>query len=145
APERMAGRDVWTRVGLLAGLVALTLLAFPRVRFYENTAKIGDVWLSEDLVAPFNFPIRLSEAELDAMRDSIRTTEPPIFAADVGARAEPSARLDTLGGRIGGVFGAYGAWQRGLTRGQDAGALAADSARYARLREAFPVSLSDDQ
>src|SRR5690606_33334552 len=134
AQERLSRRAVWARVGLLAGLVGLTLLAFPRVRFYENTAKIGDVWLSEDLVAPFNFPIRLTEPELEAKRDSIRLTEPPIFAG-----------RDTLDARREAVFEAYGAGQRGLTRGQDAAAVAADSLRYARLREAMPVSISADQ
>ncbi|HLT46322.1 MAG TPA: HDIG domain-containing protein [Rubricoccaceae bacterium] len=145
AQERLSRRAVWARVGLLAGLVGLTLLAFPRVRFYENTAKIGDVWLSEDLVAPFNFPIRLTEPELEAKRDSIRLTEPPIFAGRDDAREETLARLDTLDARLEAVFEAYGAWQRGLTRGQDAAAVAADSLRYARLREAMPVSISADQ
>lgn len=144
-PERLSRRAVWARIGLLAGLVALTLLAFPRVRFYENTAKVGDVWLSEDLVAPFNFPIRLSEAELAAKRDSIRLTEPPIFASRDDARAQTLARLDTLDAHLASVFEAYGAWQHDLTRGQDAAAIARDSTRYARLREAMPVSISDDQ
>ena len=133
------------RVGLLSGLVVLTLLTFPRVRFYENTAEIGDVWLNEDLVAPFNFPIRLTEAELDAKRDSIRLTEPAIFAVDPNAEAETAARLDTLEARLGEGFEAYTAWQLGLTRGQGARAVAADSARYSRLRAAMPVSISEAQ
>jgi putative nucleotidyltransferase with HDIG domain len=142
---RLTRREVWARVGLLAGLVVLTLLTFPRVRFYENTAEIGDVWLNEDLVAPFNFPIRLSEVELDAKRDSIRLTEPPLFAEDAGAAAYTAARLDTLDQRLAEVFEAYAAWQLGATRGRGPREVASDSLRFARLRAAMPVSITDAQ
>ena len=144
-PEHLSRRAIWIRVGILAVLVLLTLLAFPRVRFYENTAQIGDVWLSEDLIAPFNFPIQVPEAELEAMRDSIRNTEPPIFASNEDAREQTLARLDTLDARLAEVFDAYGIWQSGLARGQAPDALADDSARYEQLRASMPVSFSTEQ
>src|SRR5690606_24902943 len=140
---RMSRRMVWERVGLLSALVLLTLLAFPRVQFYENTAEVGDVWLDDDLVAPFNFPIRLTEAELEAKRDSIRATEPPVFAVQPNATAESQARLDTLDLHLDEVFAAYRDWQLGQTRGQPAEVIRADSSRYAAARAVFPVTLSD--
>jgi putative nucleotidyltransferase with HDIG domain len=144
-PIGLSRQDVWIRVGLLTGLVVLTLLAFPRVRFYENTAEIGDVWLSDDLVAPFNFPIQIPEIELEVKRDSIRLTEPPVFAHNGDARAETLGRLDTLETRLEAVFEAYGVWQRARERAQDDDALADDSLRYARLRAAMPVTISEAQ
>ena len=43
-------------------------MAFPRVQFYASTAERGDIWLDEDLVAPFSFPIHLSEEEIEAQK-----------------------------------------------------------------------------
>ncbi len=145
ARQKLSRRAVLERSGLLLVLVALALAAFPRVQFHRNTAEFGDVWLDEDLVAPFPFPIHLLEEEIQAKRDSIRRTEPPVFSLNQNASEETQAILDTLKTRLEQVFQAYSDWQLSETRGQEEGTIPVDSTAYLRLRSSFPLSISEGQ
>jgi cyclic-di-AMP phosphodiesterase PgpH len=140
--QRLSAHELIERVALFVGLIALSLLAFPRLVVYEDTPQVGDVWRSDDVVAPFNFPIRLSDAELMRRRDSVRVQEPPVFVGVPDALARTEGRLDSLARGLDSTFAAYGAWQEALARGRDA---RPDSARYALRRAATRLSLSDDQ
>ncbi|MDT0633008.1 HD family phosphohydrolase [Rubrivirga litoralis] len=152
-------RVVLERVGLLAALAAIAMLAFPNVSVYDGTARVGDVWTAEDVVAPFDFPIRLPEDELRGRRDSVLQSEPPIFNEAPGALAQTLARLDSVDARLDSAFVAYAGWRAGRERLQadgpaagrdperaaDRAAVRADSVRYAALRDDIRLSLSDAQ
>ena len=143
--KKLSRRAIWERSGLLIVLVALGLMAFPRVQFYASTAERGDIWLDEDLVAPFSFPIHLSEEEIEARRDSIRRTEPLVFSINPNAAEETQSLLDSLDARLEGVFQAYADWKLAETRGQEEGSAPGDSTRYLGLRANFPLAISDTQ
>jgi len=143
--KKLSRRAVWERIGLLAVLVALGLMAFPRVEFHRYTAKPPDVWLDEDLVAPFSFSIRLSDEEIEALRESVRRTEPPIFSVNLNAAEETQSLLDSLDARLEGVFLAYAEWKLAETRGLEDGSVPVDSSRYLGLRTSFPLAISDNQ
>ena len=152
-------RAVLERVGLLAGLAAVAMLAFPNISVYDGTAQVGDVWTAEDVVAPFDFPIRLPDDELGARRDSVLRSEPPVFNESTGALAQTLARLDSVDARLDSAFAAYAGYRAGRDRlraiARDPGlaapaadaraAVEADSARYAALRDDIRLSLSDRQ
>lgn len=162
--RELSRRGVYERVGLLAALTLVAVLAFPRVSVYDGSAAVGDVWKGEDVVAPFDFSIRLPEAEVQARQDSVRRSEPPVFAERPEALPQTLARLDSLDARFDSTFAAYVGWQgaaqslRRLRQAQAAGAspaaaqfqalrqeARADSARYRALRESFSLGLSDRQ
>jgi putative nucleotidyltransferase with HDIG domain len=153
----LSRRGLVERLALLAALTALAVSAFSNVPVYDGSAEVGEVWRSDDVVAPFDFAIRLPEDEVEAQRDSVRRSLPPIFAERPEAIPQTLARLDSLDARLDSTFAAYAGWQTARTRigqAREAGADApaalvrearADSARYAAFREGTDLGLTDDQ
>ncbi|WP_420457419.1 HD family phosphohydrolase [Rubrivirga sp.] len=159
---KMAPREVAARVGLFAALAVLALLAFPNVAVYDGTARVGDVWQSDDVVAPFDFSIRLPDQEIRSRRDSVLASESPIFRQRPEALAQTLARLDSVDARLDSAFVAYVDWRRtrdrldqALTADPDAdapadpdgvrAALRRDSLRYVAQRGSISLSLSPRQ
>ncbi len=116
----MTTREVASRVGLFLALVALALLAFPNVAVYDGTAEPGDVWQSDDVVAPFDFSIRLPDDEIEGRRDSVLRSESPVFRARPEALAQTLARLDSVDARLDSTFAAYVEWSETRARLQQA-------------------------
>ena len=151
----LSRRAVWERVGMLAVLTALAMLAFPRVAVYDGTGRIGDVWKGEDVVAPFDFSIRLPERQIAARRDSVRRSMPPVFADNTpGARAQTLARIDSLDARLDSTLAAYVGWADARERlaildgeaAQRARAdVRADSTRFVTLQRELDLGLNDRQ
>ena len=143
APQ-LTRRVVLERVALLALLSTLALLAFPNVSVYDGSAEPGDVWRSEDVIAPFDFSIRVPEEDIARQRDSVAAAEPPIFRENPNALDATLASLDSLDARMDSAFAAYAGWQAARDAGQDARARA-DSTRYTERRDAMRSSLSAAQ
>ena len=156
AEARMNRLDVLARVGLFAALAVLGLLAFPNVAVYDGSARVGEVWKGDDVIAPFDFSIRLPEDQIQARRDSVLRSEEPIFTEREEATAQTLARLDLIDATLDSTFAAYATWQR--TRAQarqpaeddaDRAALRAelrrDSAAFAQRFAANPLPLGEDQ
>ncbi|MFN3597272.1 MAG: HD family phosphohydrolase [Rubricoccaceae bacterium] len=139
---RLTPREVGIRLAVLAALAVLGLLAFPRASVYDGTGRIGDVWRTDDVVAPFDFAIRLPEAEIEARRDSVRLSEPGIFNENPEALAVTLARVDSLRARLSPALGAFASWQLARRDG-DGAAARADSLRFFALRDRIPLTLSD--
>ena len=162
-PRRAFSRQaIGVRVGLLAVLTTLALVAFPNVSVYDGTALPGEVWHSEDVEAPFDFSIRLDAESIAARRDSVARVEPPIFAEATSALSQTLARLDSVDARLDSAFVSYMTWQSARARAQAATAVLAatpgaddeavrrlaevarqDSARYAAEQAALRPSMSD--
>ena len=130
--ERMSRTDVLARVGLFSLLAVLGLLAFPNVAVYDGSARVGEVWKGDDVVAPFDFSIRLPDEQVEARRDSVRRSEEPIFTERREAKAQTLARLDSVDARLDSVFVAYVTWQRA----RDAARQAEPTERAARRADA---------
>ena len=110
----LSRRTLAERVAMLAGLAVLALLAYPNVSIYDGSGEIGEegeIWGGEDVVAPFDFPIRLPPEEVDAQRDSIRRTEPPVFEEARDAIPTTIARLDSIDARLDSTFASYARWR----------------------------------
>jgi len=133
---------VLQRVALLGLLVALGVLAFPRAEQFDTSAEVGDVWRGDDVVAPFNFPLRVPQEELEAQRDSIRRDEPPVLVQNPDALAATLARIDSVRAGIQRAMVAYTAWRSAEARGAGAGA---DSARYVASRDSVAIALTSAQ
>ncbi len=153
---RMSRFNVLARVGLFAMLAVLGLLAFPNVAVYDGSARVGEVWKGDDVVAPFDFSIRLPEDQIEARLDSVLRSEEPIFTERAEAKAQTLARLDLLDAMLDSTFVAYAAFQRSRAATQDpananrpsAAALNAvrrDSLAFARRLADNPIPFSDDQ
>ena len=142
-PE-LTRRVILERIGLLAGLAILATLAFPNVSVYDGSAAVGDVWRGDDVVAPFDFSIRLDDAVIAERRDSVARAEPPIFREDAEALASTTERIDALDARLDSAFAAFEGWREALVEG-DALAARRDSTRYAERRAELRLGLTSDQ
>ncbi len=147
----LSPRQRWVRVALLASLVSLALLAFPGDSALEGTSAVGDVWKGDDVVAPFDFSIRLPDEVVNARRDSVRRSEPLIVARDAAAADSVLAALDRIDARLDTAFSAYASWATLRAAAPDSAdarralTLESDSVRAVRARTAVQLGLSDRQ
>ena len=153
---RMSRSSVAARVGLFAMLAVLGLLAFPNVAVYDGSARVGEVWKGDDVVAPFDFSIRLPDEQIEARRDSVLRSEEPIFTERAEAKAQTLARLDLIDATLDSTFVSYITWQRSreIARqpaDQDAdraairATLRRDSMAFAERLAASSIPLTTDQ
>ncbi|MEM1116858.1 MAG: HDIG domain-containing metalloprotein [Bacteroidota bacterium] len=157
-------RGLWERVGLLASLAVIAMLAFPNVSVYDGSARVGEVWTADDIVAPFDFAIRLPDEVVEARRDSVRLSVAPVFIERPDALATTLARIDSVDARLDSAFVAYADWQEARSRLGQAQAAARlggevpeadllalrrsvsdDSSRYAALRSDLSFGLTARQ
>ena len=144
ATPELTRRVFGERLVLILILAGIGLLAFPNVSVYDGSAEVGDVWRSEDVIAPFDFSIRLPDDVIARRRDSVASAEPPIFRENPEALGATLARLDSLDARLDSAFASFAAWQIAREAGQGEAARA-DSVRYIQRRDAMRSSLSADQ
>ena len=116
AQPRMSRQDVAIRTALFAALTTLALLSFPGTESYDVPVDVGDFWLEDDIVAPFDFSIRLPEDEVEARRDSVYRMEPPVFRVRTDALAQTLARIDSVDARLDSAFVDYAEWQTAQRR-----------------------------
>ncbi len=146
ATQRSLPREgVLLRAGVFAGLLVLTLLAFPQTERIDtiSRARVGQIWQRAEVIAPFSFPVYKDAEVLRAERDSARAGVAPVFVRVPDAEARTAARVDSVAARLDEALGAYVAWQQRRAR-EPAGA-AADSARYAAAVERVGLDLSPSQ
>ena len=62
--------------------IALIVFALPQERRFKFEFQRGKVWMHNDLVAPFDFPIYKTDAELIAERNAILNNFKPFFKLD---------------------------------------------------------------
>jgi len=132
------------RIGLFLALVFTTVMAFPRGEVYEYTVQEGDTWRQPTLVAPFDFPIYVDQAEVQARRDTVRQSTPPYFREVTSARQELMANRDTLSRQLDRILDSYASFryheaQNEQTRARE------DSIRFVRLRRNALVRLTASQ
>ena len=144
AAQRLSRQALLWRAALLLSLAAVALLAFPRISVYDGTARVGEVWTREDVVAPFDFAIRLPEEALQAQRDSVAKAEPPIFVERSDARDRVLGRIDSLDARLDTTFATYARWRQARAANRDSAARA-DSAKYLALRDDLGLGLTNRQ
>ena len=130
--------------GILLALVLLTVAAFPRSNVYQYTVEVGEDWHGETVVAPFDFSIYKSEAELEAERTAIRENTPPFFQVSDDAQGVMEANRDTLIQQLDEVFDAWAAYRIHRLRGEmEEGE--ADSLRHLDLRRAARLKVTPEQ
>ena len=124
------------KIGILLGLVGLTIAAFPRGEVYQFTVQVGDEWRQEPLVAPFDYAIYKSPEELAEEREAVRRRTPPYFREIVDAQQRMGANRDSVARQLGRVFEAYESYRVNQLRGQTEQARRDSISYIARRREA---------
>ena len=75
---RQSTRLHWTNFLLIALIIILIALTFPRQHYVEFKYKINDI-IHESVIAPFDFPILKTDAELKQDRDEVLRQVPMVF------------------------------------------------------------------
>lgn len=87
AKERQQAWKYWSifvKVILLLGVGALIILLFPNNVKFKYQFERGQPWRYEELIAPFDFPIKKSEEELVAEREELLKNFSPYYELDYG-------------------------------------------------------------
>lgn len=85
AKETQQARKYWSlfiKLVLLLGVSTLIILLFPNNVKFKYTFERGQPWRYEELIAPFDFPIKKTEAELTAEREELIQNFSPYYELD---------------------------------------------------------------
>ena len=83
------------RVKLLLGLATLVLIAlmFPKGESIESEVSVGSIWIHDDLIAPFSFPVL---KDPDVYKSEVKTAAESVYPVFVKADDEAKRSLDSL-------------------------------------------------
>ena len=89
------------RVKLLIGLVTVFVIAlmFPKGESIESNVSVGSIWIHDDLIAPFSFPIMKDPG---VYKEELKTAAQSIYPVFIRQKDEPQKAIDSL--RIYNVF-----------------------------------------
>ena len=125
-------RNALAKTAIFAGLLALTLAAFPKNEVFQYTTEVGEEWHEETLMAPFDFAVYKAHSTLEAERREVRFRTPPFFREVPNAQARMAANRDTVAQQLDRILEAYASFLR--ARREEGGRAMADSLRYLQLR-----------
>ncbi len=86
----------WVQVGLVLLVVVLISFMFPTGVKFDQRYEQGTRWRYDDLVAPFDFPIRKLDPELEAERDAVRARAEPYLVYDPNVANEELASFEAV-------------------------------------------------
>lgn len=75
--------------------VAVVVYIYPREGKFKYEYQKGKPWMNENLIAPWDFPIRKNQAEIERERDSLIATFRPIFDLDTTVYHSESLRFNS--------------------------------------------------
>jgi len=101
--QKTNGREIlWFNLGLALVLVMGLVFMFPRGRAYQFAdLREGDVYVGEDVIAPFTFPINKTEEEYRRDLEAAAARVSPVFVKHSEIAAEQRRALQ---GALGAIF-----------------------------------------
>lgn len=129
---------------IIAALVGIGMLAYPRQRVYEFPVEVGEVWRDADLISPQAFPIFKTREELQSEIQAIRASARPVFREETNSYAVSIRNLDSLGTRLDRLFRQYAAWQSSKLR-SDRAQVVRDSIAFRQAMDRSNISLTRAQ
>lgn len=133
--------NVYVRFAILFGFLLLLVLSIPQASFKEPVNyNINEPWRADDLTAPFNFPIKKTQEEIEQEKQAIRKSTLPIFHLDQNARISIQSRIDSLFRNLQPVMEAYMDWQRAKTANKNA---VQDSIEFVQKKNASGINISE--
>lgn len=73
---------IFYRIMLFLGAAAIIVALFPKEGKFRYEFQKGKPWMHEDLIAPFDFPVLKTDAELNQERESVHRQIKPYFIFD---------------------------------------------------------------
>lgn len=88
-------RSIWVKIGLLAAILVITALVFPRSEQVEYNYQVNEI-THETIIAPFTFPILKSEEELAEDRKEAKRDVPFVFERQTSVADSQLKRLEAF-------------------------------------------------
>jgi putative nucleotidyltransferase with HDIG domain len=92
--EAESPRGLAFRLGLVMVIALLTLILFPPESGYEVPVVRVGVVASEDVLAPFDFPVLRDEGELEELQERAAISVPPVFSHEPALADSAVAEID---------------------------------------------------
>lgn len=149
----LSWQDYLKQVVVLLCVIALLVWALPRGSRSSFITDVGRPWPYGQFIAPFDFPVFKTDAQLSYERDSVRRIYEPYYAIqrDVEAQQVARFRADFRNQMMGDVPFAYRAYieeqlrtiyARGVVSPEDQERLQADSTQSVRIFEGSETKAS---
>ena len=101
--DSTSSRDLALRLLLPALVAGFTLFLFPPPGGYDvPVVRVGAV-ASDDLLAPFDYPVRRDEQELVRLREQAAASVPPVYAVRPSAADSALSAVEAFLGRFAGM------------------------------------------
>lgn len=139
--EKARKKQRYIRIAIFTAFIGIIVISLPQTSFRSvDNYTINEPWRGDDLAAPFHFAIKKSETELEAEREQIRRSTPPIFHMSQTAEINVQTRLDSLFRNMQPVLDSYVQWQRAKL--DESIPAANDSVRHAQEKQFSNIQLS---
>ncbi len=135
-------RNMYVRVAILLGFLLLLFFTIPQASFKEPVNyKLNEPWRSENLTAPFNFPIQKTQEEIEEEKEDLAESIPPIFHLNPRSRISTQTKIDSLFQNVQSVAESYNSWQSARSEDQEA---TQDSLAFVRKKNNSGLQISED-
>ena len=132
-------RAIWRGV-ILSSYILLMIFLMLGNRLPQGISyNVGEPWLSEDLTAPFTFPVLKTDQEIQRERDEVVAGTAPIFKEDASVRLAINSRFDALGRVVESHLRSYRQWMA-----KDSLAAPSDSLQFLQQIRLNPLGLSEE-
>ncbi len=126
-------KDIFIKISVSIIFLGIIIFLYPRNIIQEISYQLNEPWKSEDLNAPFDFPILKTDAEIEAEMEEIRSETPPVFHLDANVSEMIAVRMDSVLQRLDPVLGNYADWRISQYE-EDTSQARSDSSRYVQSR-----------
>ena len=124
-------RNPYLRAFIFICFIGISILSFPHATINSGlNYTVGQPWRADDLVAPYTFAIKKTEAEIETEQEQINQTISPIFRVEPSASIDTQTKIDSLYKRIMPVLEGYYVWQE--SKENNLNSVFEDSIRFAQ-------------
>ena len=133
--------NIYVRIAIIFGFFLLLVLTIPQASFKEPiNYQLNEPWRADDLTAPFNFPIKKTQEEIENEKEAIRNSVAPIFHLDQNSYISIQSRVDSLFRNLQSVMDEYKDWQLAKGTGQNT---AKDSINFVQEKNTSGLNISE--
>jgi hypothetical protein len=136
-------RNPYLRAFIFICFIGISILSLPHATINSGlNYTVGQPWRADDLVAPYTFAIKKTEAEIETEREQINQTISPIFRVEPSASIDTQTKIDSLYKRIMPVLEGYYVWQE--SKENNLNSVFEDSIRFAQSYSNTSIQLTED-
>ncbi len=88
-------KNVYVKLFIAVLTIVIISLLLPSYKNIDSNIEVGTIWSSEDLIAPFTFPIYKDEADLETEKKEVRDKVIPVFLEVIPSQVKLKDTLES--------------------------------------------------